>query len=68
MEQDKINIGQFTRKLDGDSYVVDAKWSLDASITNTAKHQFELVPDRKSDELELVCEFAPKANSTADKL
>jgi hypothetical protein len=63
LEQDKANIGHFTRKLDGDSYVVDAKWSLSASITNTAKHQFEVVPDKKSDELELVCEFAPKSNS-----
>jgi len=60
--QDKINIGHFTRKLDNDSYVVDAKWSLGASITNTAKHQFEILPDKKSDALELVCEFAAKAN------
>jgi hypothetical protein len=61
--QDKINIGHFTRKLDNDSYVVDAKWSLGASITNTAKHQFEILPDKKSDALELVCEFAPEANT-----
>jgi hypothetical protein len=62
LSQDKINIGHFTRKLDDDSYVVDAKWSLGASITNTAKHQFEILPDKKSDALELVCEFAAKAN------
>jgi hypothetical protein len=60
--QDKMNIGHFTRKLDNDSYVVDAKWSLGASITNTSKHQFEILPDKKSDALELVCEFAAKAN------
>ena len=38
--QDKSNIGLFTRKLDGDTYLVDAKWSLGASITNTAKHEY----------------------------
>ncbi len=82
-EQDKINIGHFTRKLDNDSYVVDAKWSFGASITNTAKHQYEVgfgapasgtasstktpqpaVPEAGApSELELVCEFAPKANA-----
>ena len=62
-EQEKINIGRFTRKLDNDTYVVDAKWSLGASITNTVKHEFQIVPDKKSDELELVFEFAPEANS-----
>ena len=61
--QDKINSGHFARKLDNDSYVVDAAWSAGASITNTAKHQFEIVPGNKSDELELVCAFAPKANA-----
>ena len=40
--QDKINSGHFTRKLDNDRYVVDAKWSPGASIANTAKHQFEI--------------------------
>ncbi len=42
---------------------MDAAWSAGASITNTAKHQFEIVPGNKSDELELVCAFAPKANA-----
>ena len=42
---------------------MDAKWSLGASITNTVKHEFQIVPDKKSDELELVFEFAPEANS-----
>ena len=61
--QDKANSGHFARKLDNDTYVVDAQWSAGASITNTAKHQFEIVPGNKSDELELVCAFAPKANA-----
>jgi hypothetical protein len=60
--QDKINLGHFTRQLDHDAYLADAKWSLGASITNSAKHQFEILPDKKSDALELVCEFAAKAN------
>ncbi len=60
--RDKINVGHFARRLDNDSYVVDATWSPGASITNTASHQFEIVPDNTSDELELVCEFAPKSN------
>jgi hypothetical protein len=61
--QDKTNAGHFARKLDNDTYAVDAQWSADASITNTAKHQFEIRPGKKSDALELVCAFAPKANS-----
>ena len=61
--QDKTNAGHFGRKLDNDTYAVDAQWSADASITNTAKHQFEIRPGKKSDALELVCAFAPKANS-----
>jgi hypothetical protein len=61
--QVKSNAGHFERKLDDDAYVVDAQWSSGAGITNTAKHQFEIVPDKKSGKLELVCEFAPKANA-----
>ncbi len=61
--QDKINVGHFERKLDNDTYVVDAKWSQGATITNTAKHQFEIRPNKKLESLELVCEFAPKSNS-----
>jgi hypothetical protein len=61
--QDKSNVGHFSRKLDDDSYVVDAKWSLAAVITNTAKHEFQVVPNGKSDELEFTAGFAPKANS-----
>jgi hypothetical protein len=61
--QNKINVGHFERKLDNDTYVVDAKWSQGATITNTAKHQFEIRPDKKLESLELVCEFAPKSNS-----
>ena len=61
--QDKINVGHFERKLNNNTYVVDAKWSQGATITNTARHQFEIRPDKKSDSLELVCEFAPESNS-----
>lgn len=61
--QDKINLGHFERKLDNDTYVMDARWSQGAIITNTAKHQFEIRPDKTSDSLETVCEFAPQSNS-----
>jgi hypothetical protein len=61
--QDKTNAGHFGRKLDNDTYAVDAKWSNTASITNTAKHQFEILPGKNAGELELVCAFAPKANA-----
>jgi len=59
---DKLNAGHLARKLDNDTYVVDAKWSPDASITNLAPHRFEIVAGKKSEELELVCAFAAKAN------
>jgi hypothetical protein len=39
---------------------VDATWSPGATITNTARHQFEIRPDKKSDSLELVCGFRPE--------
>lgn len=61
--QDKVNIGRFERKLDNDVYAVDAKWSVGASITNTARHTFQILPGGKTSELELVAAFAPKTNS-----
>ncbi len=73
LTRDQANVGHFARKLDRDTYVVDAKWSLGASITNTAKHEYvigfpstspETDPARgESSTLELVCEFAPEANA-----
>jgi len=60
--QDKINHAHFERKLDNDHYIVDARWSAGASITNTAKHEFQVLPGGKSDDLEFVCAFAPKSN------
>jgi len=63
LEQDKANIGHFQRRLDNDAYVVDAKWSATAGITNTARHEYQITPDGTSDELELVAAFAPEKNS-----
>jgi hypothetical protein len=60
LSQNKFNFGHFTRKLDNDSYVMDANWSLGASITNTAKHQYDIVPGKNLETLELTCFFAPK--------
>ena len=59
-EQDKINTGQFTRKLDNDSYLVNAKWSADAKLARTAKQSFLLTSAKNADALEFVCGFAPK--------
>jgi hypothetical protein len=59
-EQDKINVGQFTRKLDNDSYYVSAKWSSGATLVETARHKFILTPGKNADSLEFVCAFAPK--------
>jgi len=61
--QDKSNVAYFERKLDKYRYVMDAKWPAGASMTKTAKHEFQIVPAGASGELELVCEFAPQANS-----
>ena len=57
--------GHFSRKLDNDSYVVEARWSPGANITNPARHQFEIWPGPDDGQLELVCGFAPKATSPA---
>ena len=59
-EQDKINVGQFTRKLDNDSYLVNAKRSADAKLTQTAKHEFLLSAAKNAGALELVCALTPK--------
>src|SRR5262249_43491139 len=55
---------KFTRKLDNDVYFVAANWTEGATLTNSAKHLFEVVPDKKLDTLELVCAFSP-TNLTA---
>ena len=60
LSQNEFNFGHFTRKLDNDSYVMDANWSMGASITNKAKHQYEIIPGKNSEALELTCFFAPK--------
>jgi hypothetical protein len=57
-EQDKINSGLFKRKLDNDVYVVNTKWSATAVMTNTAKHEYQILPDATSEELEFVALFA----------
>jgi hypothetical protein len=59
-EQDKINVGQFTRKLDNDSYYVSVKCSAGAKLTKVAKHKFVATPGKDAEALEFVCAFAPK--------
>ncbi len=53
--------GHFTRKLDKNAYVVDAKW-FGASITNTARNEYLIVPSTNWEVFELTCDFAPKVN------
>ena len=58
--QPKPNEAEFTRKLDNDVYFAAANWTQGATLTNTAKHQFEIVPDKNPDTLEFVCAFSPE--------
>lgn len=50
---------EFHRKLDNDIYFSAANWSIGATITILAKHQFEIVPAKDAGELDLVCAFGP---------
>ena len=65
----KPGLGHFTRQLDNDIYVADARWSSGAVITNTAKHEYEIgyADSKLSDTLELTCDFATKANAPVEK-
>ncbi|MEY4917441.1 MAG: hypothetical protein RL616_1354 [Verrucomicrobiota bacterium] len=63
-ERDKINGGHFTRKLDNDTYVVDAKWTATATLKETSKHTFLITPLGDDKMLELICTFAPKSNGS----
>ena len=56
----KKNTAHFERKLDGDHYAVGAECWPDATITNIAKHEFQIVPSKKSDVLDFVCSFSPR--------
>ena len=58
--QPKSNQAEFTRKLDNDVYFAAANWTKGAMLTNTAKHQFEIMPNKISDTLEFVCAFSPE--------
>jgi hypothetical protein len=51
---------EFFRKLDDDIYFAAANWTESATLTNVAKHQYEILPSGKSDELELACAFSPQ--------
>ena len=59
LKQPASNEAQFTRKLDNDIYFAVAKWTQGATLTNTARHQFEIDPNKGADSLEFVCAFAP---------
>jgi hypothetical protein len=59
LSQPRPNDAEFHRILDKDEYFVAATWSRGAVITNTARHQFVILPG-DSDTLELVCAFSAK--------
>ncbi|MGH7950796.1 MAG: hypothetical protein ACREFE_02595 [Limisphaerales bacterium] len=59
LSQPNSNEAEFKRKLDNDIYFAAAKWSRGGKLKTVAKHQFEIVPEKKSDELEFVCAFSP---------
>jgi len=59
LSQPKSNEVEFTRKLDDDIYFAAASWTEGATLTNTAKHQFEITPQKNSDTLEFACAFSP---------
>lgn len=59
LHQPDSNHADFYRKLDGEEYFAAASWSGGAVITNTVKHEFQIVPSQKTDRLEVVCGFSP---------
>ncbi|HXS68619.1 MAG TPA: hypothetical protein VN761_07220 [Candidatus Polarisedimenticolia bacterium] len=67
LSQAKRNQAHFVRKLDNDIYYAAASWTQGAILTNTARHQFEILPAKNSDALEFVCGFAA-TNFTAASL
>ena len=60
LSRTRSNVGEFTRKLDNDTYWVDAKWTAGAKLAEVAKHKFVLTPAKDAESLEFVCAFAPK--------
>lgn len=59
LAQPKSNQAAFARKLDNDTYFAAANWTEGATLTNSAKHQFDIVPAKSSEVLDLVCVFSP---------
>ena len=52
LHQPDSNHADFYRKLDGEEYFAAASWSGGAVITNTVKHEFQIVPSQKTDRLD----------------
>ncbi len=51
---------EFTRRLDGDSYSVAARWSHGGKAEEVAKHDFVFTSDKVSSALELALLFSPQ--------
>ncbi len=58
MRQPDPSHAEFFRKLDEDTYFAAAGWTDGATMTNLARHQFEIVPRPGMNELDLVCLFS----------
>jgi hypothetical protein len=59
LRQPDSNHADFYRKLDNDTYFAAASWTVGATLTSTAKHEFQIVPSHNSGRLEMVCAFSP---------
>lgn len=59
MTQPDSTHAKFSRQLDNDTYYAAVAFMEGATITNIAKHQYEILPSRKLSELEFVCAFSP---------
>jgi hypothetical protein len=59
LSQPNSTCAEFSRKLDNDTYAAAACWSDGATLTNVAKHQFDILPSKKMEQLEVVCAFSP---------
>jgi hypothetical protein len=64
LRQSDSSHAEFYRKLDDDTYFATASWTAGATLTNVAKHQFEIRPAPNTDRLELLCAFSPTKMAT----
>jgi hypothetical protein len=54
------NAARFARRLDDDSYVVDADWAPGGTVARVAAHDYVIEPPRDASALSLLVSFAPR--------